>query len=282
MAQRVVVVTDSGAALPAGLESAYNIRVVPMRLAIGDEVYTEGLNISPPRVVAALISGERVRVFEPPSAEIAAAYRTAAILGAEHVVSVHISSGIHHVVPHAAEAAAHAPIPVTVIDTKTIALAQGFVALAAAAVAREGGDVAQVVAAAHAANASARLLFTVDTLEYVHRDGRVPGIVKAISNASHMRPLLSTVDGQIKLVGRVRNTGPARERVKQQMTDAVAGMRNPAVAVALVGGSALELGLGIDAPGMMREISPGASLTAHAGPGTYVVAAADMPKEFAE
>jgi hypothetical protein len=51
------------------------------------------------------------------------------------------------------------------------------------------------------------------------------------------------------------------------------------VSVTLVGGNALQLGLGITTPGPMIETSPGASLSAHSGPGTYLVAAADMPAD---
>jgi len=278
--QDVAVVTESAAAVPYALQAKYNIRTVPMHIAIGDEIYSEGVNISPPRVVAALLTGSKVRTFEPPTAEFTHAYQECADAGAKHIVSIHVSGKVHKVVESAKAAAKSSPIPVTVIDSGTIAMAEGWVVLAAAAVAHLGGDADAVTEAARVAADSARISFTVDTLEYLHRDGRVPGIIKSLSDTLHMRPILEIKDGDIALVDRVRQTAPAREKVRSTMKEYAESLTRPAVAISLVGASALEEDLGVDTAGLMIEESPGASLTAHAGPGTYVVAAADMPAEF--
>jgi DegV family protein with EDD domain len=279
-APTVAVVTDSASAIPYGLQAKYDIHIVPMHIAIDEEIFTEGVNISPPRVVAALLLGSKVRTFEPPVSEFSRVYQACAQEGFQEVVSIHVSSKIHKVSTHAEEAARTTGIPVTVVDSGTVTMAEGWVVLAAAAVAKSGGDRDAVVQAAREAMLTSRLLFTVETLDYVHRDGRVSGPIRTISNVTHMRPLLTTKDGDIALSGRERQTGPAREKVRAIMQDYAKTLARPAVSVALVGASALEAGLGIETSGLMIEDSPGASLTAHAGPGTYTVAVADMPREF--
>jgi DegV family protein with EDD domain len=275
----VVVVTDSAAALPSTLQSRYNVVVIPLMLEIDGSVYTEGVNISPPRVVAALLAGSRVRVLEPPAGEIGRIYRQLAGEGADHIVSVHVSGAIHSIVEYAREAAGYAPIPVDVIDTRTIGMGQGFAVVAAGAqvVAGHGADAASTAAKATAT--SSRVLMTVETLEYAHRDGQVPGAIRAVADTLHVRPMLELKDGSIVRTGGTRNTEPARREVKRRMEAYVATLARPVVSVALVGGSAVESGLGIITPGPMIEASPGASLSAHAGPGTYLVAAADMPAD---
>jgi DegV family protein with EDD domain len=278
--QEVAIVTDSAAAVPHALQAKYGIRVIPMHISIGQEVFSEGVNISPPRVVGALLAGSKVHTYEPPVAEIARAYQECADAGARYVVSIHVSSKVHKVVQSAEEAAKSSPIPVTVIDSGTIAMAEGWIVLAAAAVAHLGSDADAVAEAARTTAESTRTSFTVDTLEYLHRDGRVPGIIKSLSNTLHMRPILEIQDGDIALVDRIRQTEPARHKVRSTMQDYAKTLTRPAVAVALVGASALEHDLGVETTGFMIEESPGASLTAHAGPGTYIVAAADMPAEF--
>ena len=272
--------TDSADAFPHSLQAKYGIRIVPLHLAIGDEIYIAGVNISPPRVVAALMAGSKVRAFEPPISEFARVYEECAEAGAEEIVSIHVSSKIHKLYAHALEAAAHSPIPVTVIDSGTLAMAEGFVVLAAAAVAHLGGTAGEAADAARRTAASSRLYFTVETMDYLHRDGQVPALIKNLSNTLHVRPILTLKDGEISLVARQRETGPARAQVRKMIQDYVKTLTRPAVAVALAGGSAREEGLGIDGPGFSIEASPGATLTAHAGPGTYVAAAADMPTEF--
>ena len=274
-----VVITDSAAALPSALQSKYDIIVIPLMLEIDGAAFTEGVNISPPRVVAALLGGARVRVLEPPSGEIGRIYRRLAADGADHIVSVHVSGAIHAIVDHAREAAGHAPIPVDVIDTRTIGMGLGFAALAAGAQTLAGHRPEAASAAARATAASSKVLMTVETLEYAHRDGQVPGAIRAISDTLHMRPMLELKDGLIVRTGGTRNTEPARQEVKRRMEEYVATLPRPVVSIALVGGSALEAGLGIRTPGPMIEASPGASLSAHAGPGTYIVAAANMPAD---
>ena len=274
-----VVVTDSAAALPSTLQSKYNIVVIPLMLEIDGAVFTEGVNISPPRVVAALLAGARVRVLEPPAGEIGRIYRQLASEGAAHIVSVHVSSVIHTIVQYAREAAGYSPVPVDIIDTMSVGMGQGFAVVAAGAQVVAGHGAAAAAAAARSTAASSKVLMTVETLEYAHRDGQVPGAVRAVADTLRVRPLLEVKDGAIVRTGGARNTEPARQEVKRRMEAYVATLARPVVSVALVGGSALEAGLGIKTPGPMIEASPGASLSAHAGPGTYLVAAADMPAD---
>ncbi len=276
----VAIVSDSAAALPYGLQAKHHIHVVPLHLQIGHEVFTEGVNISAPRVIDALLDGRRVRTFEAPVAELSRAYRECAEAGATHIVSIHMSSTITEMVTHAEEAAATSPIPVTVIDSGTMSMEQGFIVLAAAAVAGFGETPEVVAAATMRAMQNTRMLFTVSTLDYVHRDGQIPGLIKFLGNSMNLRPILAVRDGKVKVIGKERETGPGRERVRSEIQAYAATLTRPAVAYALVGGSATDEGLAIETTGFAMEESPGASMAAHAGPGTYVAAASDMPPEF--
>lgn len=278
--QDVAIVTDSAAALSVAAQSAYRVTVVPLRITIGGQEFLEGVNISPPRIVAALMSGETVTVREPTAEDMAVAYARLADEGVRGIVSVHLSHRMHDAAGSAREAATSSRVPVRVMDSGTVAMAQGFVALAAAAVALHGRDLHAVETAAAATMVGSRLMFTVATMDYLHKDGRVPRVVKSLSNVTGMRPLLLVVDGKVTMVERVRGTEAARARVHEEMEEYRASLRRPASAVALVGGGS-EDGLQIEGPGAVAGATAGASLTAHAGPGTYVVAVAPMPDEYA-
>ncbi len=277
---RVAVITDSAAAVPSTLQSKYGITVIPLHLTIGDEVYTEGVNISPPKVVAALLNKSTVKILEPPASEFARVYRELAASGAHHIVAVHTSGKMQKIVAHATEAAGMSPIPVTIIDTETVSMATGFAVLAAAARALDDEPADRVAEAARTTAASSRVFMTVETMEYVHRDGQVPNAVRAVADTLRVRPILTIKDGVMARSGGARNTKPAREEVRRHIEDCIANFTRPAVSVALVGGSAMENGLGIATSGIMIEASPGASLSAHTGPGTYVVCAANLPADF--
>jgi len=277
---RVGIVTDSATALPASVQSKFGVTVIPLHLSIDDEVFSEGVNISPPKVVSALLDKKVVKIFEPPAAEFARAYRDLAQAGVQHIVSIHVSSKMQKVVAHATEAAAQSPVPVTVIDSGSVSMGTGFAVMAAAARAAEDESPERVAEAARTTATSSRVMMTVETMEYVHRDGQVPGAVRAFADTMHVRPLLTIKDGVIARAGGARNTTPARNEVRRQIEDYISTLPNPAVSVALAGGSAVEAGLGVTTAGLMIEASPGASLTAHTGPGTYVVCAANLPADF--
>ena len=279
-APSVAIVTDSAAALPHSLQGKYQIGVVPLRLAIDGRTYSEGVNISAPRVVAELMGGKRITVEEPPVEELVNTYRALADQGAHQVLSIHVSSKVHGVVEKAREAAKISPIPVQVIDTQTVAHQQGFIVLAAAATSFQGGNAAAAEFAARNTQEHSTIVFTVDTMDYLHRDGRVPTPIKMISNATKTRPVITFADGDHKLLARVKGTAKAREYVRTYISDYVSEIVRPAVAVALVGGSAADEGLNVVTDGPHYEESPGASLAAHTGPGTYAVSAASMPAEF--
>ena len=107
----------------------YRIVTVPLRITNAGEHYTEGVNISPPRVVAALLGGEKVVRSEPSAAEFALVYGRLADAGVKNIVSIHLSHRMHDAVANAEEAAVGARALVHVIDSGTVAMAQGFVAL---------------------------------------------------------------------------------------------------------------------------------------------------------
>lgn len=136
------------------------------------------------------------------------------------------------------------------------AAAEGWIVLAAAAVAHLGGDAEAVAEAARATADTSRVVFTVDTFEYLHRDGRVPGILKALSDTLHMRPILEIKDDDIALADRVRHTEPAHQKVRAMNEEYASTLTRPAVAVAPVGSSALEEGLGVETTGLMIEEPP--------------------------
>jgi fatty acid-binding protein DegV len=138
-AQQVVVVTDSTASLPPGAAQRWGIEVVPLEVGIGDARYREGIDLTAADLLAAMTSGVPVTTSQPPPTAFAEAYARAAERGAREVVSVHLSGELSGTVRAAEVAATTAPVPVHVVDSRTIAMALGFAAIAAAELARGTG-----------------------------------------------------------------------------------------------------------------------------------------------
>jgi DegV family protein with EDD domain len=139
--------------------------------------------------------------------------------GGDDIVSVHISSGISGTYGSAVSARdllvqdGISESRIEVIDSRRACGGLGVMLLAAAAGARDGGDVATVVDRVNAARDALKMWFAVDTLEYLRRGGRIGGAQAWLGSALKIKPIL-TLDGEITPIERVRTAQRAFARMK--------------------------------------------------------------------
>ncbi|RPE34760.1 DegV family protein [Kitasatospora cineracea] len=242
MPGHLALVTDSTAYLPQQAVDRHRIQVVPLSVAVGDEVFAEGVEISPKDVAEALRSKQRVTTSRPSPETFAAAYRAAAEAGARGVVSIHLSAELSGTVEAAQLAAAAAPIPVRVVDSRLVGMALGSCVLAAAEsvaaleAARAGSvpgdgdggggdgavgagtavaDLDLVVASAEARAAGTAGFFYVDTLEHLRRGGRIGTAQALVGSALAVKPLLHLSGGRIEPLEKVRTASRAIARLEE-------------------------------------------------------------------
>lgn len=270
----VAVVTDSTGYLPAGLARAHGIEVVPLRVTLGERAGRDALDVRPAEITAALADpATSVGTSRPAPTEFASRYRVLLALGAEEVVSVHLSrelSGTWEAARIAAEEVA--PGRVRVVDSRSAAMGLGFAALAAAKAAAAGLTGENVEAAAAEVAARSRVFFCVDTLDHLRRGGRVAATAAWIGTVLAVKPLLHVVDGRIVPLEKVRTAARAAARMVELAVRA-AGSGQVDLAVHHLGAAerAGELARRLserlpDArPCLVSEV--GAVLGAHAGPG---------------
>jgi DegV family protein with EDD domain len=213
----VVVVTDSTPYLPAALLERWAVRQVSLYVgwdgALKPEASYRGLDAfyarlkdSPKLPTTSQPSvGDFVSCFEPLVRE------------GRDVVSVHIASGLSGTYESARAAAALVaesghPGRVEVIDSQTGAGGLGCLVLVAAGIAEEGGDLDAVVRSVATARESLDIWFCLDTLEYLHRGGRIGAAQAMIGTALKVKPIL-TFSTEIAPVGRVRTHRRALERM---------------------------------------------------------------------
>lgn len=212
---KVAVVTDSTAYLPQGIAAKHDIGVVPLHVVLGMRTGTEGVEVAPADVAAALAERRvSVSTSRPTPSEFAAVYRAA---GSECVVSVHLSgalSGTVEAARMAADEVAAEGIEVRVVDAATIAMGLGFAVIAAAEAAAAGDDAEGVATAASAAAERTTTLFYVDTLEHLRRGGRIGATAALFGTALAVKPLLHVVDGRIAPLEKVRTASKALARLE--------------------------------------------------------------------
>jgi DegV family protein with EDD domain len=273
----IAVVTDSTSSLASDLATSADVRVIPLQVVI-DGVSRSEAEVGPAQVAAALRARRQVSTSRP-SVE---AFRTlsAAVAAAGHggVVSAHLCGRISGTTSAAELAAAEAPVPVLVVDTRVIAMAVGFAVLAGAERARQGADLAEVAAAISRRAAATSTWFSVADLEHLRRGGRIGVATAALGSALAVKPLLTVREGKIRSLERVRTTSRALARLEELTAAAVSAARDRGQAVEVAVhhlddepaarqlAERLESRASLTEPVVVAEVS--AVLGVHVGPGT--------------
>jgi DegV family protein with EDD domain len=220
---RVAVVTDSTAALPAEVLDKYDVTVVPLQVVLGGRVGTDGVEVTPADVAAALTARASVSTSRPAPQTFTTAYARLVEQGATAIVSVHLSAGLSGTVDGARLAAGEAGVPVHVVDARSTAMGLGFAVLAAAEAAGGDAPAEEVARAAADAAGRTRTLFYVDSLDALRRGGRIGQASALVGAALMVKPLLQVVDGRIALLEKVRTASKAIARLEDVAAAEAAG-----------------------------------------------------------
>ena len=276
--RRVAVVTDSTAYLPPEIVEEYDIHVVPLCLIMGEKEWLDNVDIDPPTFYELLKTSPDFPKTSQPS--VAAFHELFVKLSqeAEGIVVVAISDELSGTLDSARAAAADLPdIPIEIIDSRGTSMMLGYPALAAARAAAAGGDLQTVADAARALIGKAHIYFVVDTLEYLHRGGRIGAAAKLLGSALNLKPILQIEDGIIKPLAKVRTRRKALEKVYELLAEQLAGAER--VHMAVINVAAKQEAARFKQQLVQRfhpveimdtECSP--VIGAHAGPGTVGVA----------
>jgi DegV family protein with EDD domain len=213
MGERVAVVTDSTAYLPAAVVDHLEIATVPLQVVLGGVAGTEGVEVTPADVAAALNRRAAVTTSRPAPTDFAAAYQAALDAGASGVVSIHLSGELSGTWDSARLAAEEYGDRVRVVDSRTTAMGLGFAVIAAAEAALAGGAMTEAYEAAVRSVERTTTLFYVDTLEHLRRGGRIGAAQALLGTALSVKPILHVADGRIVPLEKVRTASKGMARL---------------------------------------------------------------------
>ncbi|MGC9357898.1 MAG: DegV family protein [Anaerolineae bacterium] len=274
--KKLVVATDSTSNLPPEIVSEYNLPVIPLKVHWGEETYIDGVTLDPGTFYRWLREREDFPTTSQPSAGEFIEFFKA--ISEEHdtdtIVCVVISSDLSGTYLSANQAKAALPdLNIELVDSRSVSVGLGFQALAAAEAAREGATLEEVLAQIHRVRARSSVLFTVDTLEYLHRGGRIGGAARLFGTALNLKPLLTIEGGRVDVLEKNRGRRRALQRLLQIAEERLAGRQPSCVAVIDVDASKSadiifdEVKERLDPELLFRAvISP--VVGGHAGPGT--------------
>lgn len=202
---QLALIADSTCDLPAEELEALRVQRVPLYVHFRDQVYKDWVEITPPEIVEGVRQGADVATTSQPTPEdFAEAYREAAADGAEQALVITLTSDLSGTHQSATLAAKEAPIPVTVYDSRHASIGTGQMVKKAARWRDAGASLEEIVAAVDRVRASTDLIFTVGTLEYLKKGGRIGRASAMVGNLLNIRPLLTLQDGVVTPAGRAR------------------------------------------------------------------------------
>lgn len=277
---KIAVVTDSTTYLPAELVQKYNISIAPQVLIWGEETYKDGVDIESQefftRLKTAKVMPTTSQVSIPSFQEIFEKlvnqdYEVIALL-----VSAKLS-GTNQSANQARDLMGAAGEKIHIVDSQSVAMALGFQAMAVARAIEDGANLNDAIALAERVHRNTGVFFAVDTLEFLHRGGRIGGAQRFVGTMLNMKPILAIQDGRVEGIERIRTKSKAKDRVLEMVIEKVGG-RTP-VRLATLHANAEDEARDLleratkelnPIETVFTEVSP--TVGTHAGPGTVGLA----------
>jgi len=210
LSAKVKIVTDSSSYPEPEVIAKHDIRVVPLRVAFGSEVFSEGVDITNEEFYQRLAKGGKLPTTSQPSvADFIRVYRELAEQG-HPVLSLHISSKLSGTCASALAAKNALPqAQIEIVDSSTIAM--GMLIPPAVEAAERGETLSQIAASMEKRNKCIKVIGAFDTLEYLWKGGRIGAARALVGTLLKIKPVLTQEGGEVKVLNKARTRAHAIE-----------------------------------------------------------------------
>ncbi len=211
----VKVVTDSTSDIPAEVAQELEIAVVPLYVHFGNEVHQDGVDLSADEFFHKLVTEPILPKTSAPSAGTFAEMYENLAAETDEIISIHISTKLSATYNTAllGKGGMKAPCRVEVVDSLSASIGLGLLAITAAKAALAGANLDKIAAMIHQAIPKTHYFGMVDTLEYLHKGGRIGKAQAFLGSMLNIKPLLTLRDGEAYPLERVRGRPKALARL---------------------------------------------------------------------
>ena len=277
---KIAVVTDSTTYLPPELVKQYNISIAPQVLIWGDQTYKDGVDITSEEFFTRL----KTTKVMPTTSQVAVLSFQEIFQDLVNkdfeVLALLVSSRLSGTIQSASQAKElMGPVgeKIHIVDSQSVAMALGFQALAVARALEGGASLKEAIVLGEKSHEYTGVFFAVDTLEFLHRGGRIGGAQRFIGSVLNMKPILAIQEGRVEGVERIRTKSKAHDRVLELVVEKTKG-KSP-IRLATLHANAADDAKALLARAQQQlnpiesiftEVSP--TVGTHAGPGTVGLA----------
>jgi len=278
---KVAVVTDSTANFPLGSVNGKSIHSLPLQVIWDDQIYLDGVDIQPEAFYNRLNNSKTMPSTSQVTPHAFKEIYTQLLDEGYEIISIHISSKLSGTLASAIQAKNDFPgAKIELFDSESTSMGLGFQVFSVAKAAQEGASLMECVSKAEFARKNTGALFVVNTLEFLHRGGRIGGAAAFLGNAFNLKPILGLQEGKIEALDKVRTKSKAVHKLIDLLEKQVEGCSTLRVCSLHANASTeadilleqLEKRFGKDfiIESLKTEVSP--VIGTHTGPGTVGVA----------
>jgi DegV family protein with EDD domain len=216
----IAIVTDSTSDISSKLAQENDIHVVPAILVVNGQSLEDGRGISREELYHQLPTMKiSPTTAAPSSGAFQHLYEDLIKRGADHIISIHVSSLLSGMYNSALVAAKAIGKQVHVVDSCHVTLGLGFQVIAAAQAARAGQTLAEIQKVIDDIRKRIHLVAMLDTLEYAYRSGRISWARSNLSALFQIKPFVGIEDGKVIRMGETRTRRRGIERLYQMLTE---------------------------------------------------------------
>ena len=211
----IAIISDTDTSLPKSSLDEFGIRQASITIHFGEEILKANLEITDEQLIERVNQEGKLPTTAAPSpGDFAEIYQEAFDGGADEIICLTVSGDVSATYQAALAAKElHPGKEITVVDTKSISIGQGFMVLKAAEMARDGKSRKEILAAVEDVRDRTHLFAALDTLKYMAMSGRVGNLTAEMANVFNIKPILTIKDGKLDLLEKARTRKKAWNRV---------------------------------------------------------------------
>jgi len=216
------IVTDSACDLPDSVANEHRIGIVPLSIRFGDEEFIDRVELSTAEFWARCAQQSTLpETAAPAPGQFEAMYRKMSDEGATGVVVVSLSGALSATYQSAELAARSVTdlIPVRVVDSRSVTLGIGGIALAASRLAVDGASLDEVEAFVIDRARRTKVFGALDTLDNLKKGGRIGNAKALLASALLIKPIIEVVDGAVEQAGKQRTRGKALKFLVEKVSE---------------------------------------------------------------
>jgi DegV family protein with EDD domain len=278
------ILTDSTADMPPSLRGHPRIEIIPLKVITPQRTYLDRVDLDTKQFLNLLKTSTTLPTTSQPSAgEFQAKYQSMLYNGADGILSIHISSKLSGTISSTHSAMEEMPgAPITVFDSLSTTIGLGMMVQQSLKALDAGQSVAEVVKMLEAMREQMTIGFVVDTLEYLHKGGRIGKAAALMGTLLNVKPVLTLTEGAIEPLDKARSKRKGLERAMNYIEEKIG--TSCAIALGIAQLEALEDAESVHkvmherfncADSYIAELSP--VLGTHTGPGVVGIAGCPMP-----